>query len=181
MKKHGVNLDARAMVPAFDLYLERHGLKLEATVIGGAALQLLGLIERPTADVDVLCPNISDEVKVASVEFAQKNQLKVDWLNNGPASLMLELPSGWRKETRPLYEGQAIRFSTLSRLDLLRSKIYAYLDRAKDLPDCIALAPSAKELEIIRPWLEERDANPQWPQHVRSGLKKLGQDLDHDV
>ena len=36
------------MVPAFDLYLERRGLKLEATVIGGAALQLLGLIERPS-------------------------------------------------------------------------------------------------------------------------------------
>jgi hypothetical protein len=43
----------RSTLEAFDRYLLGRGLALEAVVIGGAALSLLGVITRPTRDCDV--------------------------------------------------------------------------------------------------------------------------------
>lgn len=63
-------LDARATIPAFDAYLAESGLKLRATVIGGAALQLMGVIARPTKDCDVLDPALSARIIEAADGFA---------------------------------------------------------------------------------------------------------------
>jgi hypothetical protein len=43
----------------FDRYLAQRGLRLEAIVIGGGALNLLNEIKRPTKDFDVLDPQLS--------------------------------------------------------------------------------------------------------------------------
>ncbi len=66
---------------------------------------------------------------------------------------------------------------TLGRLDLLRSKLFALCDRGIDIPDCVALAPTDDEIKIIRPWLEQRDAHPHWPDHVRATLEDLQERL----
>jgi len=79
------------------------------------------------------------------------------------------------------FSGHAIVLHTLGRLDLLRSKLFALCDRGIDLPDCLALAPSAEELAEILPWLEVRDANPDWPAHVRQSLSDLGRRLKHGL
>jgi hypothetical protein len=54
-------------------------------------------------------------------------------------------------------------------------------DRGIDLPDCLALAPTAKELRLVRPWLAERDGNPLWPAHVQATLADLAVRLRHGV
>jgi hypothetical protein len=46
------DLKHAASSPEFDAFLARRGVALCATVIGGAALQLLGVIARPTKDCD---------------------------------------------------------------------------------------------------------------------------------
>ncbi len=66
-------------------------------------------------------------------------------------------------------------------MDLLRSKVFSLCDRAIDITDCVALAPSREELDEIRPWLVERDANPGWPDHVEHVLADLGRRLGHGV
>ena len=67
----------------------------------------------------------------------------------------------------------ALHVFSLGREDLLRSKLYAYLDRGIDLDDIQALKPSHEEIESILPWLTERDANPDWPDYVERSMLEL--------
>ena len=170
-------------IAAFDAYLAELGMKFEAIVVGGAALVLNGTISRATEDVDVIAPDIPKEVLAASRTFANERSstqqpLRDDWLNNGPSSLVDVLPEGWRDELRPLYQGEAITFLQLGRMDMLRTKLFAYCDRQTDLNDCVALEPTDRELRIIKPWLDAQDAHLQWPEHVKRSLRALQRELD---
>ena len=171
----------RDTLQAFDLYLIKKDLTFDGVIIGGAALILLGLIERATQDVDCLDPTLPESIKRASIEFAKSSGsgLKEDLFNNGPESLKHDLSPTWKADLQTLYEGTSLRLYTLGRLDLLRSKLYAYCDRQQDLQDCLALKPSLEELQEIRPWLIERDANPLWPDHVEASLSYLAKELGH--
>ena len=65
-------MNPRELLAAFDRYLAVQGLRFEAVVIGGTALNLLGVVSRPTKDCDILCPKIPEEIAVASRAFAAK-------------------------------------------------------------------------------------------------------------
>ena len=67
------------------------------------------------------------------------------------------------------------------RIELLMSKVFALCDRGVDLQDCIALAPTALELDAILPWLEHQDANPEWPEYVRGVVADLRRRLGHGL
>jgi hypothetical protein len=167
---------------AFDQFLEKEDLTFSGTVIGATALLVMGVIDRATVDVDFLAPMIPDSIAKAARTFAKRYQgpespLREDWLNNGPESLIRDLPAGWEQRVVPLYQGSRLQLTTLGRLDLLRSKLYAYCDRQQDLEDCIALKPTAKELNTCLPWLKERDAHPKWPEHVARSLQVLAKRL----
>jgi hypothetical protein len=176
----------RETLAAFDRHLTARGLRFEAVVIGGAALNLLGVISRTTKDCDILDPPlpalIADAARSFATEMRQRGEdLQDDWLNNGPASLVSVLPPGWRERLQPAFSGTSIELRCLGREDLLRSKLFALCDRGFDLGDCLALAPSADELRAILPWLEQQDGNPDWPAHVRTTLADLGSRLGHGV
>ena len=176
----------RETLEAFDRYLTARGLRLEAVVIGGAALNLLGVVARPTKDCDILDPPLPPAIAAAARSFAAEirgsgGSLQDDWLNNGPASLSSVLPPGWRERLQPAFSGSAIELQCLGRDDLLRSKLFALCDRGLDLGDCIALAPTRAELHAIQPWLEQQDGHPDWPAHVSATLADLGRRLDHGV
>src|SRR5438477_2451090 len=101
------------IIPAFDLFLGRLGLRLEAVVIGGPALNLRGIVQRETRDCDVLSPPLAPEILAAARAFAAERRaagesIRDDWLNNGPASLALR---------------------SLGRADLLKLKLFAFCDR----------------------------------------------------
>ena len=179
-----MNLSVKVVLDRFDAFLEQRKLKYETTVIGGAALIVMGITNRRTRDVDCLTPSIPLEIQQAAKEFAKSESdlgLDEDWFNNGPALLAGDLPEGWQSRRVPLYRGKALVLITLGRIDCLRAKIFAYLDRQKDLDDCVALKPSPDELKECYPWLQERDLNPLWPQHVRTSLiliaKRMGYEL----
>ena len=53
-------------IEAFDLFLRDRGLRFDAVVIGGAALSLLGVVSRPTKDIDILVPEIPQEIHIAA-------------------------------------------------------------------------------------------------------------------
>jgi len=173
-------------IARFDAFLAAQGLRLQAIVVGGAALGLLGVISRETRDCDVIEPALPQELLAAARRFAAEARsrgeiLKDDWLNNGPASLTSVLPAGWRDRLQPAFQGKAIRLQTLAREDLLKTKLFALCDRGLDIPDCIAMKPTADELAESVAWLERQDLNPDWPAHVRSTLADLGRRLGHGV
>ena len=91
----------RPTIEAFDRHLLGLGLHFEAVVIGGSALGLMGIIERPTRDFDILVPELPQAIVAAAREFSRAQreagvELFEDWLNNGPKQLGDVLPLGWR-------------------------------------------------------------------------------------
>ena len=176
----------RPTIEAFDRYLADVGLSFDAIVIGGSALCLLGVTDRPTRDFDVLAPLLSAEVSSGARSFARaQRELNVDlgddWLNNGPMQLTEVLPSDWRIRVQPLFKGSALVLDTLGRPDLLKTKLFALCDRGTDLSDCLALEPTADELTEATPWLVVQDANPDWTSHVTATLTDLRRRLGHGV
>jgi|SRR5947209_19929685 len=170
----------------FDEHMAQKGLRLDAVVIGGTALNLLGIVSRYTKDCDILYPQISKEVAEAARTFAAElrnrgEPLQDDWLNNGPASLLDQLRSQWDERLQTVFVGTAIHLRCLGRGDLLCVKLFALCDRGIDFGDCLALAPTAEELKDTGTWIEQQDAHPDWPKHVRSTLANLGRRLGHDV
>ncbi len=162
--------------------LTERGLMLKATVIGGAALQLTGLITRPTNDCDVLDPVLDLAIVEAADAYAEtREQVSAGWFNNGPISLIRTLPSQWSERLDPIFSGTAIELHTLGREDFLRSKLFAMIDRNIDLPDCVALAPTRGEWHLLLPWFDEQDGNPQLPEHVRNMLRQLALRLGYEL
>lgn len=176
----------RETIARFDSFLHERGLGLEAVVVGGAALGLLGVTDRQTRDVDVLYPDLPEQVVAAARSFAESerasgNHLTDDWLNNGPAQLKDVLPSGWEQRLQPAFSGTALTLRALGRTDLLKTKLFALCDRGTDLPDCVALEPTADELAEAQAWVALQDANPGWPDHVQRTLDDLRGRLGHGL
>ena len=61
----------RETLLACNQFLSQRGLRLDAIVVGGAALNLLGIISRETKDCDILHPSLGDTIQKASREFAR--------------------------------------------------------------------------------------------------------------
>lgn len=176
----------RPTIEAFDTWLTEQGLRLDAIVVGGAALALLGITDRQTRDFDILQPELPEEIAEASRTFAahlrdEGIELANDWLNNGPIQLADILPNGWRSRVQAAFQGKSLELVTLSRADLLKTKLFALCDRGTDLADCIAMMPSVTELEEAEPWVSQQDANPMWPDHVRATLEDLRRRVGHGV
>lgn len=176
----------RETLSAFDRYLAGKALLFEGVLVGGAALNLLGVVSRPTKGCDILYPTLPEEIQAAARSFAVEvrrtgEALADDWLNNGPESLAKQLPDGWEKRVQSVFSGLALKLQSLGREDLLRAKLFALCDRGLDLGDCLALAPTADELAALLPWVEQQDLNPDWPAHVRATLADLGKRLGHGL
>ncbi len=176
----------RPTIEAFDAWPAERSLRLDAIVVGGSALALLGVTDRQTRDFDILEPELPKEISSAAREFAahlraEGVELADDWFNNGPIQLADVLPDGWRLRVQIVFTGAALTMATIGRADLLKTKLFALCDRGTDLADCVALAPTTRELEESEPWLCEQDGNPRWPDHVRATLEDLRRRLGHGV
>jgi hypothetical protein len=174
----------RETLAAFDRHLAERGLRFDGIVVGGAALNLLGIVWRTTKDCDILHPPLPEAIQAAARAFAAERRrlgeaLEDDWLNNGPSALARQLPSAWKERLQAAFSGTALQLRSLGREDLLRTKLFALCDRGLDLADCLALAPTADELAALLPWVEKQDLNPDWPAHARATLADLGERLGH--
>ncbi len=179
-------MNPKETIKLFDDFLDQRGLSLNAVVVGGTALSLLGVVSRQTRDCDVLDPQIPEDVKSAARDFAASRRaagesLDDDWFNNGPASLTRQLPDGWKERLEQVFAGKALILNSLGRSELLMSKLFALCDRGVDIQDCIALGPTPDELDRILPWLSEQDLNRDWPAHVRATMTDLARRLGHAV
>lgn len=176
----------RPIIEAFDTWLSNKGIQLDAIVVGGSALALIGATARQTRDFDIMDPALPAEVVEAAKDFALHLRMKGvdltdDWLNNGPLELAETLPNGWREKVEVVFVGKAIILRSLGRADLLLTKLFALCDRGTDLADCIALKPTKNELEDAKLWVVQQDAHPMWPEHVHATFMDLQLRLGYGV
>ena len=174
----------RQTLEAFDDWLSKRSLHLDAVVVGGAALSLLNVTTRQTRDVDILDPHLPLEILEAARAFAEHQrmhgvELDSEWLNNGPLPVANLLPDGWRGRLRSAFVGHALRLASLGHLDLLKTKLFALCDRGTDLSDCVAMGPTADELAEAEEWVARQDSNPMWPAHVSATFYDLRQRLGY--
>ena len=169
--------DIDELLSALNHELGLHGAVLtEFCVIGGAASNMLGLIERPTKDIDVVALADSDaglvrirnanplpsELAAAVAEVALQMNVEPGWLNCGPANLVdWGLPEGFERRLVSKDYGQFLRVHFASRLDQICFKSYAAADVAgRHLTDLIGLSPSEVEMDLAFRWVLQQDSSP---------------------
>jgi hypothetical protein len=167
-------------------------------VVGGTALNLLGIVARTTRDVDVLAvvsstaqagsvvlapPDpLPEPLRQAIVTVARDLGLSASWMNT-VAGLQWQpgLPPGlerrlhWRR-----YGGLTVGLA--DRYDLIFFKLYAAADSGGPFSvhsqDLLALRPTEGELSAAATWVREQDPTPdflsileQVIEHVRASLQ----------
>lgn len=167
--------------------LEDRGQPHDLAVIGGGALLLLGLIERPTKDLDVVArlearrlvraePFPADLVQAVE-DVASALGLPHDWLNPGPASLVdLGLPEGFLDRATVQHRG-ALTLRIAARTDQIGFKLYAAVDqgpRSKHFADLRRLDPRPEELAGAARWCVSHDPSEGFREMLRQALAALG-------
>lgn len=195
MKRQPPALDPETterLLLALGEHLEDAGAHLELVICGGAALQVIGLISRPTRDVDVLAiadgnyrsaDPFPDVLTLAAGLVAQAYELDADWLNAGPTSLLRwGLPGGFtdRLITRQ-YASLTAHFA--GRLDQVCFKLYAFADLGggRHELDLRALSPTHEELTFAAAWVRTQDPSEGFSQMLQGALDYLeggGADAD---
>jgi len=154
--------------------LDDRGHTYEIVVIGGGALLLVGLIDRPTKDLDVVAlagdgpwtraAPLPEPLVRAVKDVAIALELEPDWLNPGPTDLLdLGLPIGFAERTTMGRFG-ALTVLYAAREDQIAFKLYAaadhWPDEGKHLQDLRALTPTPGELRAAARWCMSHDPSP---------------------
>jgi hypothetical protein len=162
--------------------------RYDLVVIGGSALLALGLVSRPTRDVDVVAiagrdglmpaAPLPEPLAEACARVARDFGLPADWLNSEPAGMLrLGLPEGFseRLDRRDYGRWLTVRFA--SRLDQIHFKLYALADRGgggKHEADLRALAPTRDELIAAARWSRTHDPSVVHRDILTAALAYLG-------
>jgi len=166
--------------------LADQGSRADLVIIGGAGLQVLGIIDRATKDVDVLA-TFHDGLKTAdplpasvvraAASVAALLGLDDDWLNSGPTSLLQwGLPDGFvERLTTKRYDALTAYFA--SRLDQICFKLFAFADLGggRHEMDLRALEPTHDELEFAAAWVRTQDPSPAFDSMLSRALDYLAQ------
>lgn len=152
----------------------------ELYICGGAALNLLGISSRQTADIDVLDPKLDQSLIDAASRVAAQLGLHKDWLNNGSHDLVRYLNPDWQERATLVFKTPTLRVFSLDRMDLLNSKIWAACDRLEDIPDVVAMAPTDEELQKAQKWVLQCDASEIWPDIVEQCLTEIRKRLNNE-
>jgi hypothetical protein len=171
----------RQALSTLGVLLADRGLSFEIVVVGGGGLLLLGVIHRPTKDLDALALVEAGEYQLARplprdlVEAVEDTAtalgLAKDWLNPGPTDQLKQgLPPGFRdRTTRHEFGGLVVHLA--ARYDQICFKLYAAADndpRSKHVEDLIDLDPSAEEMRDAAAWVKEQDTGVEFASFVDS-------------
>lgn len=179
MEASPISVLERGLAAVGDL-LAAEGVEIGIIVAGGTALNLLGIVQRTTNDVDVLAilqdragsggvtlapPDpLPEPLQRAIARVARDFQLPEDWMNTvvglqWRAGLPPELERRlrWRR-----YGG--LRVGLVARYDLIFLKLYAAADSggpsSVHFQDLLALRPTERELLAAVAWVREQDPTP---------------------
>lgn len=183
--------------------LDAEGEEFAIVILGGAALNLLGIISRTTTDVDIVAfsgqvneserqahtireppdPMPGTLVRVART-VARDLGLAENWLNTGPAlQWRAGLPPGlesrihWRRYS-------ALEVGIVDRYDLIFFKLFAAADSTGTgnvhYRDLIALCPTQLELKAATSWVATQDASPEFALVLEQVSAMVRRGLDHE-
>lgn len=166
--------------------------RVELLICGGSALNVLGLVQRATKDVDVLAcvkwssagdvyfvkvDPLNDALMEASEKVARDFNLPENWLNPGPTSAVDSgLPDGIIERVTTRKYGRKMTVHFLGRYDQIHFKLYASADQGagKHLDDLLALNPTADELEQAARWSMTHDVSEGYRQILKELLSHMG-------
>jgi hypothetical protein len=176
--------EALAMLGAI---LEERRQKIGLLVVGGSSLLLLGLLQRPKADVDVVgystphgysqAHDVPDFLDDAVRDVGAALGLPSNWLNVGPAALLeFGLPAGIEQRV------EIRRYGTLevhlpSVDDLICFKLYATVDLtegSRHFQDLQALDPTHDQLLVAARWTRTHDPSPAFLGELLRTLRLFG-------
>lgn len=161
--------------------LAADGEDARLVAVGGAALRLLGLVDRTTTDVDVIARvpvaasgrNVQHPeplpvpVVRAAAAVARDLGLPSDWLNTEiAAQWRMGLPPGLGDDLTWLRFGGppgGLELGLVGRQTLVTLKLFASVDRGPQsvhFQDLRALAPTRAELDAAAAWVRTQDESP---------------------
>lgn len=171
--------------------LEARGLTYEIVAVGGSALMLLGLVDRPTRDLDALALVENDKyvpadplplpLEEAITSVGRALGLSDDWLNPGPTELLrFGLPAGFEQRVQCRSYG-GLTLQVAGRLDQICFKLYAAVDQgagSKHAADLRRLEPTRRELLSAARWSRTHDPSDGYRELLVAMLKVLGVEAD---
>lgn len=164
-------------------------------VVGGASLNLLGLVRRTTGDVDVIAvvqfsengpeaalvpPDPLPGPLASAIErVARDFGLPEDWMNTEiGAQWDLELPPHLSEDlTWRQYGG--LRVGLAGRRTLIALKLFAAIDQGPQsvhYQDLIALKPTDEELEEAAEWVRTQDASSGFAEMIDQVIRRVRRD-----
>lgn len=169
--------------------------RIGIVVVGGASLNLLGLIERTTGDVDVIASVRSPEEKSelmlvppdpvpeplakAIERVARDFNLPPDWMNT-------EIGAQWELSPPPhLEEGLTwrqyggLRVGLAGRRTLIALKLFAAVDQGPEsvhYQDLTALGPTDEELNEAAEWVRAQDVSPVFAEMIDQVIRHAERD-----
>jgi hypothetical protein len=180
---------ANQLLLALGEQLSARGESHTLAVVGGSALLALGLISRPTRDVDILAIVENHELVSArplpttlldaAHTVARDFGLPDEWLNPGPTSLLdLGLPDGFYERAQRRIYGPGLEILFASRVDQIHLKLYATVDQGagKHLDDLEALHPTDQELLDAARWSRSHDPSEGYLSVLKHVLAHFGVD-----
>lgn len=174
--------------------LESRKLHFEVVAIGGGALLLLGVLDRPTKDLDIVAlvdgrrfsssEPFPRELAEACTDVARAMTLAPNWMNAGPTSLLdYGLPDGFAARAERRSYGSGLVVHIASRIDQVHFKFYATVDdgpRSKHMQDLKRLAPTHDELRAAARWAVTHDTSAPFRELCREVLGTFGVESNFD-
>jgi Nucleotidyltransferase of unknown function (DUF6036) len=167
--------------------LARVSASYEMIVVGGSALLALGLVSRPTKDVDVIALTDGETIRsarplpadliTARDRVARDFGLPSSWLNDGPADLIrFGLPDGFLDRVERRHYGPCLTVLFASRFDQVHLKLYATVDQGpgRHEADLRALAPTEQELIAAARWSTTHDPSDGYRSQLIQVLRTFG-------
>lgn len=193
-----IHSDIERVFAALGELLAAEGMEFGIVVLGGAALNLLGIVERTTRDVDVLAITSStlgdgllsltppeplpEPLKRAIGRVARDFRLPEDWVDTTMGlQLQTGLPPGLERRIHwSRYGGLVV--GLVDRYDLIFFKLYAAADSggpaSVHYQDLIALRPSSTELQEAATWVRKQDPSAGFSIILEQVMERLRTDVD---
>jgi hypothetical protein len=175
----------QALVVLGEILSDRN-LHFEVVAVGGGSLLLLGLITRPTKDLDLVAlvdkgdfisarslPKLLLDA-IAEVGIALK--LGKNWINSGPTDLLsMGLPEGFSTRMDTQHYG-GLTLYLAGRFDQICFKLYAAVDQgphSKHFADLKLLKPTQNELDSAAKWCKTHDVSEGFARNLSEALTAL--------